>query len=154
MAMKERMAGNRDFRASCIAFVAMFAMLITPLCGRLCASANGCGAGVPIAQSEGRSEECHHAAFSVPSESEVATLASAGSCNHQETLPAILSSNEKVLSPDEGRTAAWRSSAGQPTVAKWITKNGLGDGVHGLRWRDSSPPQATISVATTSVLRI
>src|ERR1700756_5200522 len=144
--MTERVPGKRRLRSTIVALVAASAMLIAPFCGRLCSSQNGCGAHAAAANSE----DCHHEAGSVGSDSEATALASAKSCSQQDLPDAILASTETWSSFD-------RITAFAVTMQAIAAGVPLDVNLSILRplWRASGhPPQASPPVTSTSVLRI
>jgi len=85
---------KRSRGAACMALIVILALLIAPLCGRICAAGSGCVNSAAVA---GSAETCHHAAAFDNSESEGPSITSVGLCN-QHDIPAIVTAEQQPLS--------------------------------------------------------
>src|SRR5882757_10563378 len=85
---------KRSRGAASMAMIVILALLVAPLCGRICAAGSRCVKNAVVA---GYAGTCHHAAASDDSEFEDPSITSVGLCN-QHDIPAIVTTEQQQLS--------------------------------------------------------
>jgi hypothetical protein len=145
---KELYRCNRCHAAASIAIVTMLAVLLTPLCARICGASIGCENGAAIADS---SDHCQHRAVFGRAESERPTLTPADLklCSQRE-LPALIGREQESSSLVNSLPSATLFSQFQQ--AKYPDFNFL---LRAAIWRHNVDPSlANPPAKSTLVLRI
>ncbi len=131
---------NRNLGTSCIAAVAILALLAAPFCGPLCAASNLCPNAAAMT---GSAENCHRTQISTNSPSDSPTASSAKLCSHRE-LPAIVSAPREFSPPLEtSAIPVLHSGTEQPSPTGFRIGSNT----------DPSP-QSAFPATNTSILRI
>jgi hypothetical protein len=137
---------HRESWVIATALLTVIALVVAPLCSPLCA-ARHCASGKATAS--GSEESCHHEAASSNGASS-SHFTSAGICYSSELPPAVLNTNNEVVTHLE-QSVASHSTVAVTHAAEIVT---LPVFTAELRYQDGSakPPLSTLS--HTAVLRI
>lgn len=145
---KELYRRSRCHAAASLAIVTMLAVLLTPLCARICGASIGCESGAAIAES---SDNCHRRAVfdRVESERPALTSADVKLCNQRE-LPALISREPESSSLVNSAPSVTLFSKSQQT--KYPDFNFL---LRAAIWRHNVDPSlASPPAKSTLILRI
>jgi len=131
------MRKNSAALATGITLLTLLATIIAPLCGSLCARANGCGAR--MVPSVSQDADCHHAAMVNEFDASQTHLAAPSLCASREFPPATLNPNknwDELRQIQESAAPALRAVVGTMQLPPAL-------GPHLLRWRSGRGPYRT-----------